>query len=59
MTDGSLSHNVFDNNRDTDKNEILSDASIDQGTELTHVFHLWTCFSANFLQIDALEKEHA
>lgn len=39
--DGGLSHNVLDNHsKNTDKDEILSGASIDQGTELTHTFHL-------------------
>ena len=39
MADESLSHNVFDNQRQRDNNEILSGPAIDGGTELTHTFH--------------------
>lgn len=37
--DESLSHNVFDNQRQRDNNEILSGPAIDEGAELTHAFH--------------------
>lgn len=39
MADGSLSHNVFDNQRQRDNSEILSGPVIDEGAELTHAFH--------------------